>query len=492
MKAPNDSARVVVVGSGPSGAMAAHELTSSGVGVTMLEAGLRPPSGLIVKAAGHTLVRWRSQTQLLDDRHVALGDPETEWFSALSPGGLSNYWTAAVPRFAPEDFKDGGRLDERFVWPVSYEELAPFYDLAEGILMVSGSTQSLPTLPAGAVRYRRELPDGWRALADATHTRRFTTMPLARGGQWLVARRGSEFNSYNVVVKRLEEAATFQMRLGAKATRITVNPSSGVATGVEYVDAATGVMSVLECDAVVLAAGVIDSTRILLSSTSHSTGQGLGNDHGVVGRYLHDHPREWWVADFEKPLPLVAHPIYLTREHYAKSAPLRGSSATIGRASTWQRPMEWARRPGTKFGVQIFGTMVPDETVGIELLPHQSPDSIRPRVGLRIRYGSDDLATLSDAQNCFQSLFADAGYPVKVIREPWIPRPGSSAHYAGSVRMHDDPAFGVLDRWSSIHGTPNVAVVDLSAFTTNPEKNPTLTSMALAARAARHLGQTLR
>ena len=472
--------------------MAAHELTRLGTHVMLLEAGLKPPDGLIVKVAGHVLLRWRTGGQLLEDRHVSLGDPQTEWFSSMSPGGLSNYWTAAVPRFAPEDFTDGGRIDERFVWPLTYPELEPYYELAEEVLSISGSTRSLPTLPAGVVRYPSEMPSGWRAVAEASGADRFTVMPLARGGRWIVARRGSEFNSYHVIVKPLETASTFELRLGARVTRIIVDVAVRAATGVEYVDAATGVLSVMRCDAVVLAAGAIDSARILLSSKSPSTDQGLGNDNGVVGRYLHDHPREWWIADFEKPLPLVAHPIYLARQPYAGSQPLRGSSATIGRASTWQRPMEWAHRPGNRFGVQIFGTMIPDEAVGVELLAADARSSAHPRVGLRIRYSDADVATLSAAQANFQSIFADAGYPVKVMPEAWMPRPGSSVHFAGCVRMHENPAFGVLDRWGAIHGTPNVVVADLGAFTTNPEKNPTLTSMALAARAVRHLAEGLR
>jgi len=492
VSAHGEAARIVVIGSGPSGAMAAHELTRLGTHVMLLEAGLKPPDGLIVKVAGHVLLRWRTGGQLLEDRHVSLGDPQTEWFSSMSPGGLSNYWTAAVPRFAPEDFTDGGRIDERFVWPLTYPELEPYYELAEEVLSISGSTRSLPTLPAGVVRYPSEMPSGWRAVAEASGADRFTVMPLARGGRWIVARRGSEFNSYHVIVKPLETASTFELRLGARVTRIIVDLAVRAATGVEYVDAATGVLSVMRCDAVVLAAGAIDSARILLSSKSPSTDQGLGNDNGVVGRYLHDHPREWWVADFEKPLPLVAHPIYLARQPYAGSQPLRGSSATIGRASTWQRPMEWAHRPGNRFGVQIFGTMIPDEAVGVELLAADARSSAHPRVGLRIRYSDADVATLSAAQANFQSIFADAGYPVKVMPEAWMPRPGSSVHFAGCVRMHENPAFGVLDRWGAIHGTPNVVVADLGAFTTNPEKNPTLTSMALAARAVRHLAEGLR
>src|SRR4029079_13612361 len=101
--------------------------------VVVLEAGERPPTGLIVRAAGKTMARWRAHGALTHDRHRAMGDPATEWFSSLSPGGLSNYWTAAVPRFSPEDFTDGGRLDERFAWPVGYHGLVPLHQKGQEV-----------------------------------------------------------------------------------------------------------------------------------------------------------------------------------------------------------------------------------------------------------------------------------------------------------------------------------------------------------------------
>src|SRR3982074_1985439 len=89
---------VIVVGSGPCGAMAARELVRLGVNVTMLDAGLRPVRGVLLRAAGNTIFRWAEPSGLLSHRHVSAGDTSTERRSSLSLGGLSNYWSAAVPR----------------------------------------------------------------------------------------------------------------------------------------------------------------------------------------------------------------------------------------------------------------------------------------------------------------------------------------------------------------------------------------------------------
>lgn len=492
MSAPErDDDRVVVIGSGPCGAIAASELVAAGAQVTMLEAGLRTPRGVIVRAAGHTLARWRSMGQMSSGRHVATGDPETEWFSSISPGGLSNYWTAAVPRFAPEDFTDGARIDERFRWPVNYDALVPFYEIAEDFLSITGPSLALDVLPLGRARYRHELPADWEQLATAAPHRALTVLPLARGTRWMVARRGSEFNSYHIIIRPMLSSRSFELRRGARADRIVVDDATGTVTGVEYRDANTRRVELLRARAVVVAAGAIDSASILLRSTSASAPAGIGNEHGLVGSYLHDHPREWWRAEFARPLTLLDHPAYLARAAYDESPPLHGASATIGLAVSRDRLKAMRGGNATTFGVQVFGMMVPNEAGRMRLVADRTDASGAPAVEIDMRYNETALGTLTSARERFEKLFVEAGNPVRVLLESWRPRPGSSVHYGGSVRMHERPEFGVLDGWNRVHSTPSVVVADLACFPTNPEKNPTLTGMALAARAARHLAGDL-
>ena len=479
------SGRVVVIGSGPSGAIAADRLARAGVAVTLLEAGTRPVGGLLVRAAGRTLVR-RQPGGMLGDRHVAVDDPRAEWFSALQPGGLSNFWTAAVPRFAPDDFTDGARLDERFRWPLTYEQLRPWYEIAEDHLMISGPTRSIPVLPAGRVRYERKVPRDWRELMAPEHTDEFTVLPLARGRPFMVERRATEFNSYDVIVEPLASSKRIDLRLGATARRILLG-AGGRATAVEYVEHGTRAVTTMPVRAVVVAAGTIDTTRLLLASACPSAPHGIGNEYGLVGRYLHDHTRVWWQAEPQRPLSLVDHPLYLARAAYESSAPLSGASCTVGLANGGRyRLGALLRRPGRRFGVQVFGTVIPSDEVGVAL-GDDDTDPVNARVRIAAHYDSQALGVLSYAAERFQAAFEDGGNPLRILADDWEPRPGSSVHYAGSVRMHADAKFGVLDAWNRVRSSPNVLVVDMAAFTTNPEKNPTLTAMALSARAADHL-----
>ena len=164
---------VVVIGSGPCGAMAAATLVGRGVDVLVLDAGQRAPRGLIVRAAGNTLYRRMGWAEYSTDRQDPATDPGIDWISSLSLGGLSNYWTAAVPRFAPEDFTDGERLDERYRWPVDYDDLVPYYERAEQALVVTAGgpdpRRALRTSPATDTNCRRS-GESWPGRRTTTVT----------------------------------------------------------------------------------------------------------------------------------------------------------------------------------------------------------------------------------------------------------------------------------------------------------------------------------
>jgi len=110
----SDDRQVVVIGSGPAGAAAARELVALGIRVTMLESGTRLPEGLLLRLGRRNFFR-RGPQAGEEGKHLVSGDPRTVCYVKLAPGGLSNCWTGAVLRFAPEDFTEGGRLHERYV-----------------------------------------------------------------------------------------------------------------------------------------------------------------------------------------------------------------------------------------------------------------------------------------------------------------------------------------------------------------------------------------
>jgi choline dehydrogenase-like flavoprotein len=230
--------------------------------------------------------------------------------------------------------------------------------------------------------------------------------------------------------------------------------------------------------------------EILLASKSAEFPDGLGNAHGVLGHYLHDHPLGKLVIDLNAPIS--AHPpLYLTRPTLERTPPLYAAACMMW--SGTEMLVESARQGRLKprlpwVGFSVFGTMAPTKDDWI------TPDGARPesgRLDLCLRHPPAAEVALEQAKDDAMEILTRVGLAPK-IRHWHIEPAGESKHYGGSCRMHASPRFGMVDASSRVHGVRNVVVADSSVFTTGPEKNPVLTSMALSARAARKLADDLR
>jgi choline dehydrogenase-like flavoprotein len=493
MRDEGDDRRVIVIGSGPSGAVAALALIERGIPVTMLESGTRQPRGLLVRAWGRNIFRRRPALGA-GEPFVASDDAGTRWFHEFAPGGLSNHWTGAVPRFAPADFHEGERLHERYRWPVAYADLAPYYDRMERLLGVAGDPRPVPHLPAARVAHRQRLPSDWQRIARhaVAAGQGLTPLPLADGPSWMVTRSAAPFNSFLRIVQGLRRSRLFDLRLGAHALRIDWSGAKRRADAVIYVDRATGAEHRLDGAAVVLAAGPLASTKLLLNSSCSDFPGGLGNTHGVLGRYLHDHAHDWFLVETDRPLTILGQAAYLTRAPYEASAPLLAAGCTLSNAMTAaDKVLRTVSTRKNQVGVITFGTMVPTDDTFVRLNPEVRDQFGLPTLDLHIRFDEAAQRNIIAARDRLLAIFRAAGVNGRV-REA-LPRlvPGSSVHYGGTVRMHDAPQYGMLDRWNRLHAAPNVAVVDAAAFTTGVEKNPTLTAMALASRAGQQIARDL-
>jgi choline dehydrogenase-like flavoprotein len=490
-----DDRRVIVIGSGPCGAAAARELVRCGIPVVMLESGLRPPAGFMIRAAGRNLYRHYAETGVENGtKHVATGDPRTEWWSNHSPGGLSNQWTGAVPRFAPEDFTEGERLHEKYRWPITYDDLAPYYDRVERLMDITAGPEDVPLLPAGYAARREHLSPDWQRVAKAAsaHGQGMTVMPLADGPPFMVARRGTAFNSYYTLVRPLERSPLFSLIRGAHALQLMWDGARRRVTAVAYHDRARGMGQLLSAAAVVVACGPLDSTRLLFHSTSSDFPDGLGNTEGVLGRYLHDHPREWWVFDVGPSITAPIPAVYLTRPPHAESAPLLAASWTLGAASLKDKLTSLVGRKATAISVQLFGTMVPEEKHFVAPDTDQKDLLDMPRLRIHIQYDPEVIRNVVCARERLLNIMEEARFRGAAREIVDQLHPGTSVHYGGTVRMHASRKYGMLDAWNRLYDVPNVVVGDASCFTTGSEKNPTLTAMALATRAAERLAQDLK
>jgi choline dehydrogenase-like flavoprotein len=240
---------------------------------------------------------------------------------------------------------------------------------------------------------------------------------------------------------------------------------------------------------VVLAAGAVNSAQILMESRSPDFPDGLGNDHGVLGKYLHDHPIAKIVVDLERRVS-VAPATYITRPSLERAEPLYAVAYM-----QWTDALARARHVSSggranRIGFSIFGTMEPTAEDRIELDGGGGRNG-RSILRMTLRHPPEAIRLLERARDELLILLSRAGWGPR-LRVFKIEAPGNSVHYGGTCRMHSSPRFGVVDGVCRVHGVPNVVVADSAVFTTGPEKNPVLTAMTLAARAADRLADDLR
>ncbi|MBS2025119.1 MAG: GMC family oxidoreductase [Deltaproteobacteria bacterium] len=486
---------MVVIGTGPTGAVAARALVQAGIAVTVLEAGSRESArGFILRGAGLTLARKRRELPPQSAWNVPPGGPSAAWFAEYSAGGLSNHWTGAVPRYAPSDFTEGEALGPEFRWPVSYADLEPHYARIEELLHIVGGGEDVPSMPAGHVSHKLHLPPDWQTIDGRARKqgRGVAVLPLSYMGGATASASGTPFNSYVRLLDGLPRTPRFEIRFRARVIRLEWSGEKRRVTRAIYVDDATGLEHAVEADHFVLAAGPLFSARILLESACNDFAQGLGNVEGVLGAYLHDHPYGKLELRTEQPLSIFP-PLCVTRRALASSEPLRAAQAVLW-SSTGARVKSWARLTfdrSSAIGFNFFGTHPPEKKHRLRLLPDEPDEKGRPGIALDFALDAPMVRTLEETRDELLGLIHESGFKSQTLVWEVVPA-GTSFHYGGTVRMHAEPRFGMLDGFNRLHAVPNVRVVDASAFTTGPEKNPTLTAMALASRSAEELAASLR
>jgi len=493
--ASNGRDTVVVIGTGPTGATAALLLTKAGVDVTVLEAGSRSAAlGVTARIAGVTVFRLHRPMRARTSDVKITGDPSTVLYEDLAPGGLTNHWSCAVPRFSHDDFLDGERAGEAFTWPLRYEDLAPWYDWVEPLLAISGSDESVPQLPAGKVRDVRNLGPMWKRIATAAQAegQAVVPVPYVYGLRTTLTLSGTVFNSFVRLVKPALGSGRLKIRYGMRATRLEWAGSAKRVEAVVARDMATGTDHRIPCRAVVVAAGTVNTTKLLLQSTSSDFPEGLGNAEGVLGKYLHDHPLGKLIVDLAEPLGFQP-AAYVTRQSLERTPPLYAASCLqwSGVQTLYRSILQGHPGRLKSAGFSVFGTMAPSPANFVALDPDTTSEDGSPGLVLNIAFPKESETALAAARDRLVTLLDGVGLRPRV--NLWtIDSVGSAIHYAGSCRMHASPRFGMLDSWSRLHAVPNVVVADSAAFTTCSEKNPVLTAMALAARASQRLVDDLR
>ena len=439
-------------------------------------------------------------------------------------GGRSVLWGRQSYRLSPMDFEANARDGEGVDWPIRYEDLAPWYDHVERFIGLSGSAENLPQLPDSIF----QKPMDMNAVELAFKHRIEEAFPertsiIGRVAILTEVLNGRPPCHYCGPCSRGCSTASYYSTLGvslpvAMATgNLTLQPNSivhsivydeaqGKATGVRVIDRETGNDIVYEGKVIFMCASAMGTAQIMLNSTSNRFPNGIANSSGTLGRYLMDHhsyiEAMGEVPGFEDRYYYGNRPngIYIPRFRNLDGGSSHGFIRGYGfqggaRRTSWQRG-----RQMRGFGADLkkslrdagpwmmylrgFGETLPRYENHCSLDPDSTDAWGIPSLRFNVEYTENAFAMQEDMEATAAEMLEAAGAKNIQLRRRSVQSPGIGNHEMGSARMGRDPKTSVLNAHNQAHDVPNLFVTDGSCMTSSACQNPSLTYMALSARAA--------
>ncbi len=533
----------IIVGSGISGGWAAKELCEKGLKVLLLDRGrnvTHPDYPTATKNPwefSHRLnlseadkkqnfVQSRHWSFREDNKHFYINDEENkydetkrfDWIRADVVGGRSLLWSRACYRWSDLDFeanlKDGIAID----WPIRYKDIAPWYDYVESFIGVSGSVEGIPQLPDG-----KFLPPFEMNCAEKVFKQKIEsiyndrkvimgrtanlTKPVQGRGQCQardLCHRGCPFGAYfSTNASTIPAAFTtgnLTVRPYSLVNKIVYDEQKQRASGVEIIDLETNRTETFNAKIIFLNASTVATSFILLNSASKRFPNGMGNRSDQVGRNLMDHHKGLVasanVDGFEDSYYYGRRPtsVYIPRfrnvttksdgfirgYHFGASAsrPPQQANASIGAdlKEAMTEPGGW------QFGMYAFGECLPYRENRLTLNNNKKDKWGRPVIAIDCEFKENEKTMHNDIFSTAKEMLEATGFKDVAIKGS-MSFPGNANHEMGTARMGNDPKTSVLNKFNQVHEVPNVFITDGSCMVSSSCVNPSLTYMALTARA---------
>jgi len=541
----------IVVGTGISGGWAAKEFTEKGLRTLVLERGsdlkhvidypttMKQPwefehrgqvpleikkdyqiaskNYIFSEATAHFLTKDAEQEYIQDRPY--------DWIRAYHVGGRSLLWGRMTQRWSDFDFEGPARDAFAVDWPIRYADIAPWYSYVEKFVGISGNRDGLPNLPDGEFlppfemscvekhfksKIASKYPDRHVIMGRVAHLTEPKEIHLKQGrGQCqnrTICERGCPYGGYyssnSSTIPWAEKTGKMTLRPHSVVHSVIYDENKGKATGVRIIDTNTHELIEFYSKIIFLNASPLNTNLILLNSTSNRFPNGLGNDNGLLGKFMAFHSYRGRIsAEYEGFMDSTTDGrrpsgsyIPRFRNLYKQETDfLRGyaTSFSAGR-------IDGIKREGlgetlkdnllnTSLGLwginaSMMGETIPKENSEVKL-DNQLVDKYGiPQLRVSIGYDDNDEKVLKDFHEQFSEMYHEAGFkniqPIDTKRLP-----GNENHEMGGVRMGIDPKTSLLNKWNQMHACKNVFVTDGSCMTSTSTQNPSLTYMALTARA---------
>ena len=555
---------VIVVGAGAGGGTMTRVLADKGIKVALVEAGpmLDPQKDFKTNKWPHDyghrgaeaggkayfgkgqaygfMIAASGGWQLDGEPYTTAPGTKFEWFRSRVVGGRTNHYGRMSFRFSDLDMQPYSRDGIGWDWPITYEDLAPWYDRAEEFIGVTGTVEGIRSAPDGKFHAPPEPKAHERLIRAAGGT---LGIPFIANRRAVITRsingraachycgqcgRGclteSNYSASQVEIFPALKTGNVTLITDAMVRKVEVD-AQGLARGVIYVDKAARTERRLEARAVVLAASACETARLMLNSKSSQFPDGIANGSGLVGRYLMDTvgfslggllpaldnmPRydtegfggahlyaPWWLWDDHDKLDFPRG--YHIEMGGGFRMPGPGSFTAIARRAGYGAEIKRGVRElyGSFVGLSGRGEMVPNNQSYMDIDPDTVDRWGIPVPRFHFSFSDYEWRQARHMERTFRDLIEAAGGTVLGIgntarERTGIAVPGSIIHEVGTARMGSSPNTSVLNQYCQAHDVPNLFVADGASFVSNPDKNPTLTINALSWRTAEYLSEEMR
>ena len=471
-----------------------------------------------------------------DTEHPYIQDKPFDWIRGYQVGGRSLMWARQTQRWSDFDFEGPARDGFAVDWPIRYRDLAPWYSKVETFVGIAGNRDGLDVLPDGEFlpawemncvinQFQRSVKANYAdrhvIFGRCAHLTEVREIHKQQGRGLCMTRteceRGCPFGGYYSAnastIPWALKTGNLSLRPDAVVESILFDKQTGKASGVRVIDAHTKKSIEYKASVIFVNAGSVNSVGILLNSKSARFPDGIGNDHGLLGAYFGFHNYRGTIDGiFEGELDKTYRGRIPTSGYIPRFRNVKRQETDFlrGYAANFSANRKWEKRDTGVWGnalrdnllvnkpvagpwhvhSRFMGETIPKASNRVWLDDAQRDEWGMPLLHVSIDYDNNDEKMLADFFEQLSEMFEKAGYKNLKLNDT-KQAPGLDIHVMGGARMGRDPETSVLNGWNQVHTCPNVFVTDGACMTSTATQNPSLTYMAIAARAANYAADQL-